>query len=62
MKKDFAKGISAIQKEYFLLPISKWNYKQYKNYGWQLAKTKDSKEIAQARKVTSFLDIYENSF
>lgn len=62
MKIDYAKGIAAIQKEYMLLPISRWNYKKYMNYGWQLTKTKNSEAVAQANKLKSLLDIYENSF
>lgn len=62
MKIDFKKGIVAIQKEYKLRPISRWNFKQYETYGWQLVKTRDAEALAQARKVTGFLDVYENSF
>jgi len=62
MKIDCAKGIAAIRKEYKLFPLSRWNYDMYEVYGWQLTKTKDTEAVDQARKVTSFMDIYENSF
>ncbi|MGH4124340.1 MAG: hypothetical protein ACREV6_15545 [Clostridium sp.] len=62
MKIDFAKGIVAIQKEYKFRPISRWNFKQYGTYGCQLVKIKDAEAVRQARKVSVFLDIYENSF
>jgi len=62
MKIDLSQGIAAIQKEYSLLPLSRWNYDIYGVYGWQLTKTTDAEVIAQAWKVTSFMDIYDNSF
>jgi len=62
MKIDFSKGISAIKKEYKLLPLSRWNYDMYGIYGWQLTETKDEEAVAQAWKVSGFMDIYENSF
>lgn len=62
MKKDFSKGIKAIKSEYKLNHLSKWNYKQYGKYGWQLTKANDQETISQAGKVTGFIDIYENSF
>jgi len=62
MKIDCAKGIEAIRKEYIFLPLSRWNMERYKDYGWQLTKTKDEEAIAQAGKVSGIMDIYENSF
>jgi hypothetical protein len=62
MKKDFSKGIKGIQKEYKLNSLSRWNFKQYGKYGWQLTKADDQETISQAGKVTAFIDIYENSF
>ena len=62
MKIDFSKGIAAIQKEYKLLPLSRWNYDMYGVYGWQLKETKDTEAVDQAWKVTQFMDLYENSF
>lgn len=62
MKIDLEKGIVAIQKEYKLHSISRWNFKQYQTYGSHLVKTTDVEAVAQARKVAGFLDIYENSF
>lgn len=41
------------------MPISKFNYGEYKTYGWQV--TKGNLEIKeQARFVSEFMDIYEN--
>lgn len=61
LKKDYSKGITLIQKEFNLLPLTNFTYKSYKTYGWQVTTgTTDEKE--QARFVSSFLDIYENSF
>ena len=34
----------------------------YGIYGWQLTETKDEEAVAQAWKVSGFMDIYENSF
>lgn len=57
----YADGIALIQAEYFLAPISRTNYGQYKTYGWQT--TAGSGEArTQAAFVSKFLDIYENSF
>ena len=57
----YAEGIRAIQVQYDLAPFSVSNYEDYKTYGWQT--TTGSKEAQeQARFITGFLDIYENSF
>lgn len=61
LKKDYSKGIKLIQDEFNLLPLSNFTYKEYKTYGWQVTKgSKKAKE--EAHFVSSFLDIYENSF
>jgi hypothetical protein len=61
LKSDYKDGLSLIQKEFKLAPINKLNYKSYKTYGWQVT-TGSEEEKEQARFVTSFMDIYENSF
>lgn len=61
LKKEYSKGIQLIQKEFNLLPLTNFTYKSYKTYGWQVT-TGTDEEKEQARFVTSFLDIYENSF
>ena len=61
LKTDYADGIKLIQKEFHLLPLNNFTYKSYKNYGWQVT-TGTNEEKEQARFVSSFLDIYENSF
>ena len=41
--------------------LTKYTYKQYGMYGWQVAS--DNEMInEQGRKLSQFLDIYENSF
>ena len=61
LKKDYKKGIKLIQKEYHLPPLSNFNYKTYGTYGWQVT-TGSNEEKKQAKFVSSFMDIYENSF
>lgn len=61
LKKDYSKGIQAIKKEFSLMPLSSFNYKHYKIYGWQVT-SEDSEIQKQARFISSFFDIYENSF
>lgn len=61
LKKEYSKGIKLIQKEFNLLPLTNFTYKMYRTYGWQVT-TGTEEEKEQARFVTSFLDIYENSF
>ena len=61
LKKEYSKGIKLIQKEFNLLPLTNFNYRKYKNYGWQVT-TGTDEEKEQASFVSSFMDIYENSF
>lgn len=61
LKRDYISGIKLIQKEFHLMPLSKINYKKYKTYGWQVT-TGSVDEQEQARFVSSFMDVYENSF
>ncbi len=57
----FAHSIKEIQTQHHLMPISGKNYAAYKTYGWQTIV--DSQELKEQMSfVTSFLDIYENSF
>ncbi len=61
LRENYPEGISLIRKEFHLLWLSKLNYPSYKTYGWQA--TSGSEEARQqARFVSSFFDIYENSF
>ena len=54
-------AIAAIGEEFDLEPLSAADYALYKTYGWQL--TTGSETIReQARFITGFFDIYENSF
>ncbi len=61
LKKNYSSGIKLIQKEFNLLPLSNFNYKSYKIYGWQVSLGTEE-EQQQARFVSYFMDIYENSF
>lgn len=59
---DYADGFAAIRREFkLILPINKYNFKKYMTYGWQLT-TGSDEEKRQAREISKFLDIYENSF
>lgn len=49
LKKDYSKGIKAIQKEFNLLPLNNFNYNQYKTYGWQV--TSGSREEKRPSKI-----------
>ena len=61
LKQKYKKGIKLIQKEFKLMPISKFNYGEYKTYGCQV--TNGNLEIKeQSRFVSEFMDIYENSY
>lgn len=57
----YAEGIALIQEQNGLTPISGKNYSAYKKLGWQTTSGPDEAQ-EQARFVTKFLDIYENSF
>ena len=58
---DYKEGIEAIQKEYYLLPITKWTWRSYGTYGWQITH-EDPDIVDQAFEVSRFLRIYGNSF
>ena len=58
---NYQEGLSLIQKEYKLFSISKLNYSSYQIYGWQTT-TGSEEARQQAKFVSSFFDIYENSF
>ncbi len=55
-------GIKEIQEAFDLNgPFNRRNWEEYKTYGWQVSSgTEEAQE--QARFVSGFLDIYENSF
>ncbi len=57
----YAEGIWLIQKEFNLLPLTRTNYDSYGVYGWQTT-TGTEEQQEQAAFVSSFIDIYENSF
>ena len=58
---NYSAGLKLIQSEYNLSEVSPNNYQWYKTYGWQvIAGTEEAQE--QAHFVSSFFDIYENSF
>ena len=60
-KEDFAEGFKQLENEFDLKPVSKDNWDGYKIYGWQT--TSEDADIAkQCMEITSFFDIYENSY
>ncbi len=61
LKEMYSEGIEVIKNEFKLSKLSPKNYNNYKTYGWQVT-TGSAEEKEQARFVSSFLDIYENSF
>ncbi len=61
LKEDYSQGIALIQKEHNFDDLSQSNYESYGNAGWQV-NTGTEEERNEARFVTSFMDIYENSF
>jgi len=61
MKELYSEGLTLIAEEQDLSPISQRNYNLYKKFGWQVTSGSEQAQ-EQARFVSSFLDIYENSF
>lgn len=61
LKRDYRDGIRVIKNEFCKSNLSKRNFDCYKNLGWQVTKG-NKKELEQARFVSSFMDIYEQSF
>ena len=61
LRTHYGEGIWAIQKELYMLPLTPYTYNLYGMYGWQLTEGTEE-ELRQARFVTGFVDIYENSF
>lgn len=61
LKKEYAKAIKLIRKEFNLLPLTKATYQLYKTYGRQVT-TGTQEEKEAARFVAQFMDIFENSF
>ena len=61
LKKDYKKGLWRIRLECGMLPLTNFTYWFYENNGWQV--TGGSEEAFwQAAFVSTFMDIYENSF
>lgn len=61
LRAKYGKGLWTIQREFYLLPLTPLTYHSYGMYGWQVTKgSEEAKE--QARFVSGFMDIYENSF
>jgi transcriptional regulator with XRE-family HTH domain len=61
LKKNYSKGLKAIQREFKLLPLSMFNFRMYGIYGWQLSDATDE-EKEQGIFISHFFDTYENSF
>lgn len=60
-KDDYSDAIKVIKEQFSLFPLNKYTYEGYKNYAWQV-ESDDLMIKEQGRKLSSFLDIYENSF
>lgn len=61
MKELCNDGLALISQTQGLAPISQRNFGTYKIYGWQMTEGSDEAQT-QAAFISSFLDIYENSF
>ena len=61
LKKNYSKGLRAIQRDYNLQPLSMFNFRMYGIYGWQL-KNATEEEKEQGIFISHFFDTYENSF
>ena len=61
LKDKYKDGIKLIKKEFKLPKLKRSNYQLYKTYGWQVSEGTLS-EKAEAKFISRFLDIYENSF
>ena len=59
--RDYKEGFRAIQREYYLLPITKLTWQKYGYYGWQITH-EDEEIIDQAYEISRFFEIYKNSF
>ena len=63
IKIDYKDGIKEIKKQFKLLPLSKYTYKKYGTFGFEINTEGVDESVGhQARKVSGFFDIYENSF
>lgn len=58
---NYSDGLKLIQDEYNLEDVSSDNYQEYKTYGWQVT-TGTAAAQEQAHFISSFFDIYENSY
>lgn len=61
LQSNYQRGIQLIEKEFQLESLSYKNFDLYMQYGWQVT-TGSKLEKEQAAFVTSFMDIYKNSF
>lgn len=61
LTEKYSDGIKLIQKEFKLEDLSENSYQDYKTYGWQV-ETGTEEEQKQAKFVSEFFDIHENSF
>lgn len=61
MEKDYAPVIKELNRKYRLKPLSRFNWRVYGVYGWQI-QTEDPELLHQCYRFICFFDIYENSF
>ncbi len=58
---QYKEGFQAIKEEYYLFPITKWNWRSYGYYGWQITH-EDEDVVNQAYEISRYFQIYQNSF
>ena len=61
LTENYSNGLELIRSEFNLEPVTRSNYEMYLKYGMQVT-TGSAEAQEQARFVSSFFDIYENSF
>jgi len=61
LTENYSSGLELIRSEFNLEPVTRSNYEMYLKYGMQVT-TGSAEAQEQARFVSSFFDIYENSF
>lgn len=54
-------AVAYMKEVYGLPPLTRWTWRGYKNYGWQLGEAEERVQ-KQGRLLSGILDLYENSF
>ena len=53
---QYKEGFQAIKEEYYLFPITKWNWRSYGYYGWQISH-EDEDGVYPAYEISRFFQI-----